>query len=97
MEEKILATLDKVNETLDKMDQRLDKMDEEIKEIRAQQFLFEHEYGAKIDAIFDAVTLELDKNLEKSNKIRILEGRMDRNEATIFNHEKRISNLELNQ
>lgn len=68
-----------------------------IDEILGQQFVFEHEYGTKIDAIFDAVTLELDKNLEKSKKIRRLDNRMDMAEANIFNHEKRISKIELNQ
>lgn len=89
--------LEQMNKRLDGMDERLEEMDEKINEVQNQQFLFEHEYGTKIDAIFDAVTLELDKNLEKSEKIRKLEGRMDRNEVTIFSHEKRISNLELNQ
>ena len=57
----------------------------------------EEECGKKIDAIFDAVTLELDKNLEKSEKIRKLDKRMDRTEVNIFDHEKRISVLERNQ
>ena len=68
---------------------------EEIREIREQQFVFEHEYGKKIDAIFDAVTMELDKNLEKSKKIRKLEERTDRSEIILFDHEKRISKVEL--
>ena len=57
-------------------------------------FVFEEEYGTKIDAILDAVTLELDKNLEKSEKIRTLDRRMDRAEAHIFNHEKKFARLE---
>ncbi len=78
------------------MESRLDNKIEEVRqEILDQQFLFEQEYGIKIDAIFDAVTMELDKNLEKSEKLHKLEKRMDRNDVTIFNHEKRISNLEL--
>lgn len=71
------------------------KIDELRKELLDQQFLFEEEYGMKIDAILDAVTLELDKNLEKSDKIRKLDSRMDRVEANIFGHEKRISHLEM--
>lgn len=71
------------------------KMDELRKELLDKQFLFEEEYGTKIDAILDAVTLELDKNLEKSDKIRKLDNRMDRAEANIFGHEKRISRLEM--
>lgn len=78
------------------MESRLDNKIEAVRqEILDQQFLFEQEYGIKIDAIFDAVTLELDKNLEKSEKLHRLEKRMDRNDVTIFGHEKRISTLEL--
>lgn len=78
------------------MESRLDNKIEEVRQdILDQQFLFEQEYGIKIDAIFDAVTLELDKNLEKSKKLHRLEKRMDRNDVTILGHEKRISTLEL--
>lgn len=93
MEEKLVKILNEMNE---KFDRKFDELDDKITEVREQQFLFEQEYGTKIDAIFDAVTLELDKNLEKSEKIRKLEGRMDRTEANMFSYEKRISNLELN-
>lgn len=72
------------------MDKRFDKIQEEIKQIHNQQIVFEHEYGTKIDAIFDAITMELDKNLEKTEKIRKLSRRIEKNEVTIFNHEKRI-------
>ncbi len=94
MEEKLVKILNEMNE---KFDKKFDELDDKITEVREQQFLFEQEYGTKIDAIFDAVTLELDKNLEKSEKIRKLEGRMDRTEANMFSYEKRISNLELNR
>lgn len=81
---------------VNRMESRLDKKIDDVRqEILDQQFLFEQEYGIKIDAIFDAVTLELDKNLEKSEKLHRLEKRMDRNDVTIFSHEKRISTLEL--
>ncbi len=93
MEEKI----DCIQEEINGIHEEMNGVHEEIREIKGRQLLFEHEYGTKIDAIFDAVTLELDKNLEKSQKIRVLEGRMDRIEATSFNYEKRISRLELNQ
>jgi len=85
-----------INQKIDCVKQDLhQKMNNIHKEILDQQFLFESEYGTKIDAIFDSVSLELDKNLEKSQKIRRLSERMDRNEVTVFNHEKRISSLEL--
>lgn len=81
---------------VNEMESRLDNKIETVRqEILDQQFLFEQEYGIKIDAIFDAVTLELDKNLEKSEKLHRLEKRIDRTDVTIFGHEKRISNLEL--
>ena len=86
-----------IHEEMNGVHEEMNGIHDEIREIKGRQLLFEHEYGTKIDAIFDAVTLELDKNLEKSQKIRVLEGRMDRIEATSFNYEKRISRLELNQ
>lgn len=85
----------KILNKLEEMDRKIENLQEEVREIRNQQLVFEHEYGTKIDAIFDAVTLELDKNLEKSEKIRKIEKRMDRTEVTMFGYEKRISNLEL--
>ncbi len=88
----------KINQKFNDFEQKINqKISDSEKRILDQQFLFENEYGIKIDAIFDAVTLELDKNLEKSQKIGKLEGRMDRNEVAVFNHEKRISTLELSQ
>ncbi len=100
MEEKLVKILNEMNKKFNELDQKLDRkfneLDDKITEVREQQCLFEQEYGTKIDAIFDAVTLELDKNLEKSEKIRKIEGRMDRTEANMFSYEKRISNLELN-
>lgn len=87
----------KILNKLEEMDRKIENLQEEVREIRNQQLVFEYEYGTKIDAIFDAVTLELDKNLEKSEKIRKLENRMDRSEVTMFGYEKRISSLELNR
>lgn len=85
----------KINQINQNFEKKFNELQEEVREIRNQQLVFEHEYGTKIDAIFDAVTLELDKNLEKSEKIRKIEKRMDRTEVTMFGYEKRISNLEL--
>ena len=105
MDQKFEKKLEEMNQKFEKkleeMDQKFEKkfeeIQEEISQIRNQQLIFEYEYGTKIDAIFDSVSLELDKNLEKSQKIRNLENRMDRTEVEIFGHEKRISKLELNQ
>ncbi len=90
--ELLLERINKIDEKIDKVH---DELHEEITEVKNQQFLFEHEYGTKIDAIFDAVTMELDKNLEKSEKIRKLGQRMDKSEVKLFGFEKRISSLEL--
>ena len=106
--DKIDQRLDGVDNRLDRVDQRFDETDQKIedlheemnqnaKEILDRQFLFETEYGRKIDAIFDSVSLEMDKNLEKSAKIRKLDQRVDRNEVNIFSLEKRVSTLELKQ
>ena len=102
--EQILDT--KLDKKMQDMEQRLEqklekKFDEKLekvkKEILDHQFLFEQNYGTKIDAIFDAVSLELDKNLEKSEKIRKIDSRMDRSEVAIFGLEKRVSTLELKE
>ncbi len=102
MKEKIFKLLFEMNQRLDGIDNRLDGMDDrfdgieqQTKEILDQQFLFETEYGTKIDVIFDSVSLEMDKNLEKSQKIRKLDQRVEQNEVNIFSLEKRVSTLEL--
>ncbi len=76
---------------------QINELQNRTEEISDRQLVFENEYGTKIDAIFDAVTMELDKNLEKSEKIRTLEKRLDRHDRTMFGYEKRISKLELNR
>lgn len=76
---------------------QINELQNRVEEISDRQLVFESEYGTKIDAIFDAVTMELDKNLEKSEKIRTLEKNADRHDAAMFGHEKRISKLELSR
>ena len=98
LEKKLEQKLEKKLEQ--KLEQKLDeKLEQKLsqfkKEILDQLFIFEQEYGAKIDAILDSVSMEMDKNIEKSEKIRNLGKRMDRAEVTIFNHEKRISSIEM--
>lgn len=105
MEEKILNILvemdKRLTDEIKKLNQKIDEVDKKIenvkKEILDRQFAFEHEYGIKIDAIFDAVRLEMDKNIEKSQRLYNLAERINKNEVTIFNHEERISKLELKQ
>lgn len=90
LEQKLDQILDK------KLDDKFEqKFDEKFAEIKRELFLFEQNYGTKIDAILDAVSLELDKNLEKSEKIRQIDSRMDRSEVAIFGLEKRVSTLKL--
>lgn len=101
--EKIETNLQQLDEKFEARFQDLEKKFDELRadneefkqEMVNRHFVFEQEYGQKINAIYDAVTLELDKNLEKSEKISKLNTRMDRAEINIFNHEKRISKLEL--
>lgn len=98
LEQKLEEILErKLDQILDKkLDEKFEqKFEEKFAEIKRELFLFEQNYGTKIDAILDAVSLELDKNLEKSEKIRQIDSRMDRNEVAMFGLEKRVSTLEL--
>lgn len=102
MEEKILEMLYKMDNRLDKMDQKIDNvktelnqsMDDLRKEILDKQFVFEDEYGKKIDAIFDYVQFHQNNNLKRFDKISDLEKRVETVEVHHLNHEKRISALE---
>ena len=89
--------IDGIQGQIDGLQGQINELQNRVEEISDRQLVFESEYGTKIDAIFDAVTMELDKNLEKSEKIRTLEKRADRHDAVIFSYEKRISKLELNR
>jgi len=71
------------------------KMEDTKKEILDRQFLFEQEYGSKIDIILDAVKLEMEKNIEKSEDIKKLDTRMERAKLHLFNHEARIDRIEM--
>lgn len=79
-----------------------DKLREEVKqnmqdlskEILDRQFVFESEYGTKIDAIYDYVQFHQNTNLKRFDWITDLEKRVDEIEVHNFNHEKRISTLE---
>ena len=97
MQIKTDTRFDQMQNQIDGMQGQINELQNRVEEISDRQLVFESEYGTKIDAIFDAVTMELDKNLEKSEKIRTLEKRADRHDAVIFSYEKRISKLELNR
>ena len=96
MNKRFAQQQDYIDEQLEKQQIEFDeKLNQYQKNLTDKMFLFEQEYGNKIDAIFDAVILEKDKNIEKSEKIRKLDKRVESNEAKIFGHERRISVLEL--
>lgn len=98
MEEKNMTLMIEMKQKLDEFRQEVkEEIAESEKRILDQYFLFESEYGVKIDAIFDAVTMKLDNDLEQSKKIGKLEERMDQNDVAMFQYEKRISALELSQ
>ncbi len=66
--DKFESKLNHIEEKVDCLEGKVDDVQEEIndihqeiREVKEQQFLFEHEYGNKIHAIFDSVSLEMDK------------------------------------
>lgn len=83
-----------INDMQTQMNKRFEEMDQNITEIRQQQFAFEEIYGRKIDAIFDCVTMQMQRNQKHSEKMHELSGRMDRNEITMLDYDRRITNLE---
>lgn len=64
------------NETDRKFDNVYIEMDHLRKEILDKQFLFEDEYGKKIDAIFEYVQFHQKINLQRFDKIKELEKRV---------------------
>ena len=104
--EQVVIELENNAEKIDRVERELKAEMAQVKEelkgdmkqleriILDKQFLFETEYGKKIDMMYDAVLLELDKNKEKSEKIHKFDARMERSEIKVFNHEKRIWVLE---
>lgn len=93
--EQVVIELENNAEKIDRVEKELKREMKQLERtILDKQFLFETEYGKKIDMMYDAVLLELDKNKEKSEKIHKLDARMERSEIKVFNHEKRISVLE---
>lgn len=105
MEEKILLELSKLNEKIDQkindLDQKVDRleqgMDQKIenkiesakKEILDHYFLFEQEYGYKINAILDTVITVSKKSEEKAELIRQLDRRMSKQELRTLALEQR--------
>jgi len=98
IDEKFYSLDKKIDDTKDYLEEKIDSIQNNLdifkKEILDSQFLFEQEYGSKIDIILDAVKLEADKNIEKSDKIRELDARADRTDVHLLHHEDRLHHLE---
>lgn len=101
--------LDKIDGRLDKMDERFNETDEKIlgiegriaQEIRQQildhMFVFETEYGRKINIAYEEITAKNHKEAIQDENIKILERRTDMNSAFVHSHEERITVLEKTQ
>ena len=102
MENKILDMLIEMNQKLDEFKEEVkqenaklrQEMNDLAKEILDKQFVFEDEYGKKIDAIFEFVDFHQKNNLKRFDRISDLENRVGIEEKTSLNHEKRILVLE---
>lgn len=101
--------LDKIDGRLDKMDERFNETDEKIlgiegriaQEIRQQildhMFVFETEYGRKINIAYEEITARNHKEAIQDENIKVLERRTDMNSAFVHSHEERITVLEKTQ
>ena len=95
MDQKFVEFEAKIDDKLIAFEIKMDeKFDLRFKELSHRLFMFEQKYSKKIDAIYDSILLEQEKNIEKSEKIHNLRKRAERLEVNVFDHEKRISILE---
>lgn len=95
MQNQIDGMQTQINNMQTQMNKRFEEIDQDITEIRQQQFVFEETYGKKIDAIFDCVTMQMQRSQKHSEEMQELLRRMDSNEITMLNYDRRITNLEL--
>lgn len=93
----------KFDQKFAEMDQKFDKkfndMKTELKEeisdqISAQMFVFETEYGRKINIMFEELMAKNENERDLQNQILQILRRVDKNSAFIFNHENRVTALE---
>ena len=84
-----------INDMQIQMNDRFKELNENVTEIRQRQFVFEETYGKKIDAIFDCVTMQMQRNQNKTEEIQELTGRMDKAEIAMLDYDRRLTNLEL--
>ena len=82
---KDLAT--NVNQRLGKLEIEVKDTGEVVKDIRQRFIKFDYEINKKIDTLFDANTVNLEKHTSFEKKISSLD-------SETFNHDIRISNLE---
>ena len=105
MEEKILARIDELEAGQKQMQQEIYEMHQEISEVKEgqeqlhkelldRQFVFEQEYGSKIDAIFDMVSIMKDKIYQVTDHFQFMDKRVDHLDMQVFAHEERIHRLE---
>lgn len=86
---------DDVQQQMNGLCQEVNKnMNDLAKEILDRQFVFENDYGTKINAIYEYVQFHQEKNLQRFDRITNIEQRVDEIELHNFDHEKRISILE---
>lgn len=95
MNQKIDDLEQKMDQKMNDLEQKMNhKMEDLAKEILDRQFVFEDEYGKKIDAIFEFVDFHQKNNLKRFDRISDVEKRLEIEEEKSLNHEKRISILE---
>ena len=96
----------KFDELRNEMDEKFTNMKTELssqikKEVLDQMFVFETEYGRKINIMYEELTGKIQKDRNLQEDIAILEKRVDKNTAFVFSHEnlmkaheRRIATLE---
>ena len=95
IQEKVLKRMDatdkliqeEVLERLDALDKKTDETNRTVREIKQDFAKFDYEINLKIDTLFDANTVNVEKHDFFQDKIVSLD-------AKSFNHDIRISNLE---
>ena len=102
-DQKFVKMEEKFDQKFIEMDQKFDRkfkeMKTEIKEeisdqISAQMFVFETEYGRKINIMFEELMAKNENERDLQNQILQILRRVDKNSAFIFNHENRVTALE---
>lgn len=98
--------LDKTDQRFDQMGERFEKSDQKIlgiegriaQEIRQQildhMFVFETEYGRKMNIAYEEIIARNQKEGIQNEMIQNLERRTDMNSAFVHSHEERIAVLE---